>query len=100
VPEPRRYRVEFQQGGATQYVGHLDHCYAHHSALDPFVSRLVQEGQAGTVCLIDDETGALVARRRVLPPGMSTRQRPRQGRLSPLLFGIPAEGEAESTASE
>jgi hypothetical protein len=99
VPEPKRYRVEFLVGTKIETLGYLADGYAHHTALDPFVSSLVREGRAGVVCLIDDSTGFPVARRRVAALGPSARQRPRQRGVSPLLSAIPAkQGEGDPSS--
>lgn len=37
----------------------------HQRSLDPFVSRLMQEGQTGVLVLIDNLTGRVVAKRTV-----------------------------------
>jgi hypothetical protein len=62
-----RYRVEHREHGTIRPLGTIDHAFAHHTALDPFVSALVLAGEGGEVLLVDDATGAVVARRAVLP---------------------------------
>jgi hypothetical protein len=37
----------------------------HFRTLDPFYSRLVRDGHTGWLLLIDDRTGAVVARRHI-----------------------------------
>ena len=39
----------------------------HYRTLDPFFSRLLRDGKAGWLVLVEVETGAIVARRRVGP---------------------------------
>jgi hypothetical protein len=96
---PSRYRVDFLVGTTIETLGYLADGYAHHSALDPFVSALVREGRAGVVYLIDDSTGFPVARRRVAALGPSARQRPRQRGVSPLLSAIPTRQGEEDPSS-
>jgi len=37
----------------------------HFRSLDPYLSRLLHQGQTGMVVLVNNETGAVVARRQV-----------------------------------
>jgi hypothetical protein len=61
----RTYRVEHRMGGGVAVLGAGLAVAAHHSALAPFVTRLRQGGAdgRGEVVLVDEATGAEVARR-------------------------------------
>jgi hypothetical protein len=66
-PTAPRYRVEHRARGAVALLGVLEGVFPHHATLDPFVSYLLHRGQDGRVVLVDEATGAVVARRRVNP---------------------------------
>lgn len=40
-------------------------------ALDPYVSRLIHDGQTGWAVLVDDATGAVVTRRSIERPSVA-----------------------------
>jgi len=72
VPAPRRIvgpcRVEHRtvKGVAVLHAGGVH--YAHHRALEPYASYLALGGVSdGDLVLIDEATGAVLARRRVAP---------------------------------
>ena len=64
---PRSYRVELRQPRRTRILANGLQVKPHFRSLDPYISRLVHDGKAGVVVLIDNQTGAIVARRRVEP---------------------------------
>jgi hypothetical protein len=64
---PARYRVEHRTGDEIDLLGCLEGVSPHHATLDPFVSCLLRRGLGGELRLVDDATGAVVARRRVRP---------------------------------
>lgn len=61
----RSYRVELRTPSKVQMLGRLPYARPHFRALDPFVSRLLRDGGRGWLMLVDEETGGVVARRRV-----------------------------------
>ena len=61
------YRVELRQPRRIRHLGTLTHAKPHFRTLDPFLSRLVREGHEGWLFLVDDRTGAVVAKRRIGP---------------------------------
>jgi hypothetical protein len=58
----RRYRVEHWEGERVAVLGAVEGIFAHFTALDPFLAAL-PAGSAGEVILVDEATGAVVARR-------------------------------------
>ena len=62
------YRVEHRRPRRTTVMGVLPGGKPHRRALDPFLSRLVLDGQTGWAVLVDEATGAVVTRRPVEPP--------------------------------
>jgi hypothetical protein len=58
------YRVEFWDE-TVKVLDRLRGVFPQFRTLDPFVSRLLQEGAEGEVVLIDDETDEVVARQKV-----------------------------------
>jgi len=65
----RAFRVEHHHDGKAQVLGLITEVAAHHATLVPYVSALVRTGETGEVRLVDVETGAVVARRRIAPHG-------------------------------
>jgi hypothetical protein len=63
----RSYRVELRTPGKVRLLGRLPDARPHFRALDPFASRLIRDGSQGWLMLVDEETGGVVARRRVGP---------------------------------
>ena len=59
------YRVEFWDE-RINVIDRLKDVFPQFRTLDPFVSRLVQDGAEGEVVLIDEETNEVVARQKVL----------------------------------
>ena len=74
------HRVEFHQPRRISHLGKLPHSKPNVRTLDPFFSRLVREGYRGWLVLVDDRTGAVVAKRRLAPTTA-------RGPLSALLRG-------------
>ena len=62
------YRVEHWHHDRVTALGVIAGEVPHRNALDPFVSRLIHEGAAGVVVLIEMETGSVVAERIISPP--------------------------------
>jgi hypothetical protein len=71
MPNSRSYRVELRTPGKVRMLGRMPYARPHFRALDPFVSRLVRDGQHGWLMLVDEETNGVVARRRLGPFGTS-----------------------------
>ena len=73
--QTRRYRIEHQDQGAISVLGYMNLAHAHHSTLEPFLSRLLTDGASGSAFLIDDETGKIVASRQIqsFEPGRKRR---------------------------
>jgi hypothetical protein len=69
VGAPRRFRIEYQSEGRSRILGWAEGLAAHHHSLAPYVSRLRLDakGTFGMVVLVDEATGAIVARRRLGP---------------------------------
>ena len=59
------YRVEYHDGRTIRPLGCLVGVAPHHATLEPFLSQLLREGAEGTLVLIHQETGEIVARRVV-----------------------------------
>jgi hypothetical protein len=62
--KPRVFRVELWNE-EIRVIDRIEGAFAQYRTLDPFVSRLAQDGLRGDVVLIDDETGEVIARRKV-----------------------------------
>jgi hypothetical protein len=60
-----RFRVELRQPRRVRHLGMITTTKPHFRTLDPFYSRLVRDGLTGWLLLIDDRTGAIVARRHI-----------------------------------
>ena len=86
TPPPARYRVEHRQADRSAVLASLSAARPHHSLLAPFVSRLLHDGAAGTVALVDEATGAVAARRRVAPPAAPVTFEPTRGAGRPRRF--------------
>jgi hypothetical protein len=63
--QPRVFRVELWNN-EVEVIARIEGAFAQYRTLDPFVSRLLQEGREGEAVLIDDETGKIIARRKVV----------------------------------
>jgi hypothetical protein len=68
--QPERwYRVEHRHGERARSLGRIAGVPAHIATLDPFRAHLLLTGVAGGhLVLVDEETGAVVARRAVHRP--------------------------------
>ena len=66
-PAARGFRVEHRDEGAAVVLGHLPAGVPqHHATLAPYASHLRLAGRAsGEVALVDEATGAVVARRHL-----------------------------------
>ncbi len=62
--KPRVLRVELWND-EIHVIGRIEGAFAQYRTLDPFVSRLLQEGRKGEAVLIDEETGEVIAKRKV-----------------------------------
>jgi hypothetical protein len=63
------YRVEHRVGDAVALVGYVLDGPAHHATLAPFIPGVLDAiGGEGELVLVDEATGAAVARRRLAPP--------------------------------
>lgn len=65
MTQTTHFRVEHRQPGITRVLAILQNAKLHASTLDPFVSRLLYDGKQGTVVLVNEDTGAIVAKRRL-----------------------------------
>lgn len=65
MPVPTRFRVEYRAPGKTRVLAVLHGAKAHRSSLDLYYSPLVHERKQGWLVLIDDESGDVVAKRRL-----------------------------------
>jgi hypothetical protein len=63
-PLPRWYRVEHRHQAGVRALGRVEDGFAHFSALDPFLAGLPPDAR-GEVVLVDEATGAAVARRHL-----------------------------------
>jgi hypothetical protein len=70
----RPFRVEHRDRGERRVLGRVEGVFPHHTALAPYVARLLLDGASGEVVLVDEATEA-VAARRILRPAA-----PRQAR--------------------
>ena len=59
------YRIELHRGGEIVILGRSPLVRAHFRTLDPFYSQLIREGVEGWLLLVREDTGQIVARRRV-----------------------------------
>lgn len=59
------FRVELRQPQRRVFLGTLIGARPHRRSLDPFLSRVIQNGEKGWLVLINEDTGQVVARRRV-----------------------------------
>jgi hypothetical protein len=62
--KPRVFRVELWNE-EIHVIDRIEGAFPQYRTLDPFVSRLLQEGREGEAVLIDDETGDVIAKRKV-----------------------------------
>jgi hypothetical protein len=60
----RVFRIELWNE-EIRVIDRIEGAFAQYRTLDPFVSRLLQDGHEGEVVLVDDETGEIIARRKV-----------------------------------
>jgi hypothetical protein len=72
---PKTYRVEHHEHGQVQTLGQLTGVAPHHATLEIFVGDLLRRGAGGMLLLIDETTGAVVARRQVRPFASKPRDR-------------------------
>jgi len=59
------FRVELRQPRRRVFLGTLVGARPHRRSLDPFLSRVLQDGENGWLVLINEDTGQVVARRRI-----------------------------------
>jgi hypothetical protein len=98
------WRVEWRGAGGTEVLARLDSGYRHHTALEPWVSRLRADGRReGELALVDEASGAVVARRRLdrpvrrRTPTPPRRERPRTSRAAgPAALDAPGAPAAEA----
>lgn len=63
--EQQWYRVEHRVGNRVTVLGRVADVTRHVSTLDPWLSRLLLEGAAGELVLVEEATGAVIARRHL-----------------------------------
>jgi hypothetical protein len=73
-----QYGVEHHEQGRVQSLGQLTGVAPHHTSLEIYVGKLLCRGARGLLLLIDEATGAIVARRAVRPFAAKPRTRSRQ----------------------
>lgn len=62
---PPTYRVEHRRPRRSTVLAVASGAKPHWRALDPYVSRLIHEGEAGWIVLVDEATGQVVTRRPI-----------------------------------
>ena len=67
-----QYRIEHHHAGWSTVLAFTSTAKPHHNLLAPFASRLLHDGGTGTVALVDQDSGDVVARRQVKPPASPT----------------------------
>ena len=70
---PHWFRVEHQDCLGRHTIGRVPNVFATHHALTPFLAHLLLDGATGEVVLIDELSGAEVARRFLNAPERSGR---------------------------
>ncbi len=77
IHEQQWYRIEHRVGNRVTVLGRVADVTRHVSTLDPWLSRLLLEGAAGELVLIEEATGAVIARRSLgdEPPRIAGRPR-------------------------
>jgi hypothetical protein len=65
MPHQSPFRVELRQPRRRIFLGTVIGARPHRRSLDPFLSRVLQNGERGWLVLINEDTGQVVARRRV-----------------------------------
>jgi hypothetical protein len=60
----RSYRIELR-ADETRILDRVEGVFPQFRTLDPYASRLIQEGEEGELLLIDEATDQVVARKRV-----------------------------------
>jgi hypothetical protein len=79
------WRVEWHLGDRIEVVARFALAFAHHTTLEPVVTRMQRDGhRVGVLALVDEIGGAVVARRRL------DRSVHRRGGLPSLRTGHPA----------
>ena len=72
MSEPLQYRVEHRdenrQPCRCTVLAVISNATPTTRALDPFLNRLIHEGKTGWAVLVDDGTGEVVVRRRIVWP--------------------------------
>jgi hypothetical protein len=63
------YRIEHRTGGTTRIVARTSDEHARHAELSHHAARLIAEGATGELVLVEETTGAEVARRVLRPEG-------------------------------
>lgn len=61
----RFYRIELWTD-EIRVIDRIQGVFPQFRTLDPYVSRLIQEGVEGEAILVDDETGEIVGRQKVI----------------------------------
>lgn len=77
IHEQQWYRIEHRVGNRVTVLGRVADVTRHVSTLDPWLSRLLLEGAAGELVLVEEATGAVIARRSLGddPPRVAGRPR-------------------------
>ena len=65
VSTPSQYRIEHRENRLTTVLGVHTGTKLNWRTLDPYVSHLLLEGRTGTVVLVQDATGWVLARRTI-----------------------------------
>ena len=67
------YRVEHRRGDAVAVLGETDDPLARHTLLGPLAVRLLDVGAEGSLLLVEQETGEVIARRALHPAEVARR---------------------------
>ena len=65
MPATAFYRIEHRQPTRITVLGVVTDVKPHRTTLDPFVSRLLLDQRSGSVVLVSEATGGVVARRQL-----------------------------------
>ncbi len=86
------YRIEHRRGDAVAVLAYTDDPLAQHSVLAPLAVQLVDVGATGTLVLIEEASGDVLARRALHPDGDGSRGPTRTPRAS-IIGGAAAADE-------
>ena len=82
----QRIRIEYRTRARSKIICRLENVFSHHTVLDPFISRYLQDGREGSLYLIDEQTGAVLVRREIRP--FQAIKRPKAGKTGPRRWTV------------